>query len=334
MNFAESKAIGAMLRAARHIAVISHMGTDGDAISSLAAAGVALEQLGLRATLFSDDLVPTCFLNLPLASEIKNGPVEGESYDLVLSLDSGDLGRLGNSYRRLADPKPPIINIDHHQTNTLFGVINLVRPDLNSNTEILYHLFLSLGANLVAELAACLLTGLVTDTLGFRTSRVNGETMRTASALIDAGADLYAVTSRAMNIKPFSTLLFWQKGLEKMTFEDGLIWVAFSNQEQLETGHSGPGVAGLGSFLSNAEPAIMSVVITETPDGNTIAGFRCRPPYSVAELAESLGGGGHPAASGCTVTGPFESATQTILEAARRSASQQVELLGYPETSL
>ena len=93
---------------------------------------------------------------------------ERVAYDVLFAVDCGDELRMGNVYADLPNPKPFIINIDHHVTNTRFGDIDVVEPTATSTTEILYGLFQELGVEITAEIAMSLLTGLVTETLGLR----------------------------------------------------------------------------------------------------------------------------------------------------------------------
>jgi phosphoesterase RecJ-like protein len=168
-----------------------------------------------------------------------------------------------------------------------------------------------------------LLSGLVTDTLGFRTAGVNADTLRAASTLVDAGADLYEVTTKALTLKPLSTLLIWQKGLNNMRMEDGLLWTFISSAEREEAGYQGSSSFGLGNMMAEVYQAPVSAVMVEMPDGQVSVGFRCRPPYSVSELAIGLGGGGHRLAAGCTVDGPLDEAVSLVVSRSLESIRQQ-----------
>jgi phosphoesterase RecJ-like protein len=223
----------------------------------------------------------------------------------------------------LPDPKPFIINIDHHITNTQFGQINLINAEATSTVEILYHLFQDLDITLTPDLALSLLTGLVTDTLGFRTNNVNAQTMDIASHLMAAGADLGLVMTRTMTIKPMSTLRLWQTGLNKMKLEDGLIWASISNEERQAAGHMGTGTVGLVNLLADVDQAAVGAVLLETDDGLVRVGFRCRPPYNVSEVAMNLGGGGHALAAGCTLEGPLAKAEAMVIAMMKESIRQQ-----------
>ncbi len=68
---------------------------------------------------------------------LKNQPA-----DTIIALDCGDLRYAGlQDLPALGAAAPLIINIDHHQTNTNFGQINLVCPTAVSTTEIIFYLF-------------------------------------------------------------------------------------------------------------------------------------------------------------------------------------------------
>ncbi len=318
---------------AAQIMVITHVDPDGDALGSLTAMGVALTQQGKSVTLLCDGSVPSRFSYLPMGDQVKQAADSDVDYDLLIAVDCGDEQRMGQVYASLAQPTPKIINIDHHITNSKFGDINLVDAVAVSATEILYRLFGELGYEITADAALCLLTGLVTDTLGFRTDGVTANTLRTAGDLVEAGADLGLVTTQALKLKPMSTLRLWQIGLENMELEDGLIWSSINNQERKSAGHLSPSTAGLVNLMADVNRAAASVVLLEMEDGTVRVGFRCRPPYNVSDVATALGGGGHPLAAGCTMEGPLEKAEMMVVEMAKESIRQQEVILKNGQNS-
>ena len=320
------ESIGQAIKEADNILVITHISPDGDAIGSLTAAGVALTQLGKQFTLVCDDGLPRRFQFLPLADVVVTEPDRSLDYDLTISLDCGDVERMGKAYTEQSDPIPPIINIDHHITNTRYGEINVIDATSNATTEILFEILPQLGAELTPDLSTCLLTGLLTDTLGFRTANVTSQTLRVASTLLDSGINLFEIMTKAMDLKDLSTLQIWQKGLSNMRFDEGILYTTITNLEREETGHNGTGSFGLGNMMANVYQARMSAVIMELENGRISVGFRSRPPYSVSELATELGGGGHHQAAGCTVDGPLEVAKARVVfmskEAIRKQRTQ------------
>lgn len=323
MDTSKIPALREKIEQAEHILVIAHIHPDGDALGSLTAVGVALEQLGKTAHLVCDQGCPSRFVFLPLADNIQNTPSTRISYDLVIVVDCGDERRVGKAYEDLPSPKPFTVNIDHHVTNTLFGDINLVDGQANSTTEMLYYILPKLGATILPDLATCLLTGVITDTLGFRTAGVNAATFHITSELMKAGADLPFIMNHALTLKPLTTLRLWQKGLNKMKFDGGLFWTTISDTERMTTGHPGYSNAGLVNMMVDVDEAIMSAVLMEAADGKIHVGLRCRLPYSVSELAVNLGGGGHPLASGCTLDMSLAEAEKLVVAMAKDAIEQQ-----------
>jgi phosphoesterase RecJ-like protein len=308
---------------ANRVLVVTHIDPDGDAIGSLTAMGQALQQLGKRVTLVCDDTVPQRFHYLPLAGDIRRTPGTNANYDLVIAVDCADESRMGWAYATLAEPKPSLANIDHHVTNTRFGAFNIIDPDASSTAEILYRFLIDLGVTLTPDIAESLLTGVVTDTMGFRTSNVTATTLRTAADLVDAGGNIAAISLRALHQRPLATAKMWGIGLGKMKQAEGLLWTTISREEMQSAGIEGsPSSSGLVNFLTDVEETAMGVVLSEMPDGTVRVTMRSQPPYNVAEVAIQFGGGGHALAAGCTLDGPLPRAETRIvnacLEALRR----------------
>jgi phosphoesterase RecJ-like protein len=308
---------------ASQILVTTHVGPDGDAIGSLTAMGLILQKLGKFATLVSDDGVPKRFRYLPLTETVQQQPLIEEKYDLIITLDVGDPSRAGKALKNFSDPLPRLINIDHHVTNTYFGEINLVDLDACSTTEVLFNLLPELNVPLNTALAECLLTGLVTDTLNFRTANVSGSTLRIAGQLVEAGVNLHFISTQALTLKELSTLFLWQKGLNNARVEDGIMWTTITKEEREEVGHMGYSTYGLGNMLADVYGIKMSAVMLELSQDRVIISFRCQPPYSVSELATELGGGGHHLAAGCTVKGPIHEVSAMVVAKSKEALRRQ-----------
>jgi phosphoesterase RecJ-like protein len=301
------------LEKAQNILVVTHVDPDGDAIGSLTAVGLALRQIKQKVTLVCDDNVPERFRYLPLSEKVRKRPDRLNDHDLLIAVDCGDKFRMGKAFSSLPDPKPFIINIDHHMTNTRFGDINLVDPQATSTAEMLYQLFTDLGIVISQEIALSLLTGLVTDTLGFRTVGVSADTLRIAADLIEAGADLGFVTTYALNLRTMPTLRLWGTGINKMHLENGLLWTSITNQERKAAKFRSNSSVGLVNMLADVDEASMGAVLMELDDGTIKVGLRCRPPFDVSAVAMALGGGGHPLAAGCALTGSLEEAEALLV---------------------
>ena len=112
------------------------------------------------------------------------------AFDLIVCLDASSPDRMGSAYNPDVHESATLVVIDHHITNTLFGDINWVEPGCASTCQMLVYLADALEVPLDGELAECLLTGMVTDTLGFRTSNTTPDVLGAAMRLMQGGADL------------------------------------------------------------------------------------------------------------------------------------------------
>ncbi|MCB9421413.1 MAG: bifunctional oligoribonuclease/PAP phosphatase NrnA [Ardenticatenaceae bacterium] len=307
--------------------VVTHVGPDGDALGSLTAVATALDQWSKTFTLVCDNPLPRRFDFLPFSDQIQQHPDTAVTYDLLIAVDCGDELRMGQAFADLSGERPFIINIDHHITNTQFGDINFIDAAATSTAEVLYRIFRGYDLELTAAMASSLLTGIVTDTLGFRTNNVTSQTMKIASELMDVGADLGAIMTQTMTVKPLSTIQLWQVGLNKMKIDNGLIWTSISNEEREAVGHNSTSTTGLVNLMADIEQAAIGIVLLEVDDGTVRIGFRCRPPYNVSEVALNLGGGGHALAAGCTLPGPLAKAESMVIALTKESLRQQEAIL-------
>lgn len=325
------QAIQELIAPAQNILVVTHLSPDGDALGSLSAMGQALINLGKTVTIACDDLPQERFLYLPLLDQVQKRFDPYPAFDLLIALDCGDEQRMGRLFERMPHPRPPVINIDHHITNTLFGTVNFIDGAATATTEILTEMLPALGAPITHDIAMSLMTGLVTDTLCFRTSNVNAKTLNIASQLMTAGADLATITREALILRSYAGLRLISVALKNMQLEDGVCWTVISLKEQREIGEEANSNLGIANLLSDVYEAQMSVVFTEKEGRRITVGFRSRPPFDVSELATELGGGGHKYASGCTMTGRVVNAVSLIVPKATASIKAQKKALGWVE---
>jgi phosphoesterase RecJ-like protein len=315
--------IGEVVASADAILVTTHLDPDGDALGSLAAFGQMLYKLGKRPTLAVEGGGLRRFNYLPLARDIRAGLTSADSFDLMIALDCGDLDRVGTIWREMRPPHPPILNIDHHITNTRFGRWNLVAPACSSTAELLHHLFVHLEWPISDTIANSLLTGIVTDTLSFRTSNTTPTTLTAVADLMRRGADLYGVTQLALTRQPLATLWLLQSGLSGLRCEEEVIWTVISREALARSEMESSGATGLVTMLSNVEEARIAAVLTEEQDGRVKVSLRSRSPYDVAMVATRLGGGGHPQAAGCTLPGPLAAAEALLIPLLKAAITQQ-----------
>ena len=248
--------------------------------------------MGKVITLAIDDGVPPELGFIPGSGAVLP-QLESGQFDLLIALDSSDIERSGmvGAYGMANSRK--VINLDHHPTNTRYGDIHLIIPEAVAAVEIVYDFIAHIGVDLSPEAAFALLTGLVTDTRGFRISATNSRTLEIAQALMSRGAPLPEIMAQTLNRRSFSEVALWKLALPSVQLERGLIHATISQQDLRQAGLDKSGDGGLVSYLVNVDQAKVSIVFKELPDNQVEIGFRAKPGYDVASLALRLGGGGH-----------------------------------------
>ena len=263
-------------------------------------------------TLACADGVPVHFQFLPGSGEIVSEPPL-QPWDAIVAVDSSDERRLGNCYRPGEYGGAPVLVLDHHVTNLNFGTQNYVDAAAAATAQVMVDLADALRVPIGPEAATCLLAGLVTDTLSFRTSNVTPEVLDVAARLMEAGANLYDITERAFNQKPLNVMRLWGLALARLRQEHNVVWTLITRDMRAQSGAPETGDGGLATFLISAPEAKVAAVLSEKPDGEVEIGLRARNGLDVSRLALALGGGGHPQAAGCTIPGPLADAEARLL---------------------
>ncbi len=231
----------------------------------------------------------------------------GSSYDLIVVLDSAELSLLGSLYTDHIDlfSSTPILNVDHHISNTRFGQLQLIDPTAASATEVLYGWFLSQPKwkeLITPDIATLLLTGLITDTRSFQNPNTTPKSLEVAANLLDLGARQQEIIQHIYKTKPLSTLKIWGRALNRIQMdpETGIVWSSVSKEDLQEMGATSKETAGiLDELISTVPDADVHVLFTEIEEGGFKASLRSSTAIDVNRAAGRLfGGGGHARASG------------------------------------
>ena len=182
------------IKQAGTIVILTHETPDGDAIGSSLAMRLMLEELGKKA----DVIIPEysrMYQFLPGADKIQKDS-EIQKYDLAISVDCANLKRLAqNQY--FENAKRTIV-IDHHGSNNMYGDLNYVNPVSPACCEILVSMSEYFGLTITKELGTCIMTGIITDTGGFRYMGITPDTFEYTAELIRLGVDIPDIYKRTM----------------------------------------------------------------------------------------------------------------------------------------
>lgn len=299
--------IALLLKNTQRPLIVSHIRPDGDAIGALVAMGLALKSAGKTPTLVLEDGLPAKYRFIK-GSELITTNFQG-NFDLVIALDCSDHHRIGsNSVDFSYD-----LNIDHHITNEQFAEVNLVMPESPATSAILADYLPNWGYPLDKDIASALLMGIVADTIGFRTSNVNPETLRQSAKLMEAGADLSDIYTHTLVILSYTASVLWGKALSRLVRENGLVWTVITLADRDEAGYQGRDDADLTNILSAIEDNEIAILFNEQNDGKVKISWRSNSNYDVSWVAKQFGGGGHPPAAGAEVEGTLEEVEEKVL---------------------
>ncbi len=316
MNEADIAALGKKIDAADRILVVSHIRPDGDAVGSLLGLGLALQEMGKEVNCVLEDGVPLTFHHLYGVEKVYKEAVG--VYDLIIALDSSDVSRLGEVLDEIGQAD---VNIDHHPTNTRFGSLNIVREDAVATAEILYDIIDHQSLPLNKPIAEALLTGIITDSLGFRTSNMSPRALRTAAALQEQGADISMLYRKALLERSFEAVRYWGAGLSKVKKEGRMVWTTLSLEDRDRVDYPGRDDANMVNVLSTVRDTDVCLILVEQRDGTIKISWRAQPGYDVARVAAEFGGGGHKPAAGASVPGDLERVEQEVVQTTWRMLS-------------
>jgi len=313
MNLDQLAAARARLAAAARALVITHINPDGDAIGSLLGFGLALRAAEKDVVFACADPLPETFRFLPSADEITATPAG--DFDLIAVVDVSDVSRMGAVGEGLG--RQPHLLFDHHITNAGFAEINFIDVSAASTAELIAEHLDWLGLPLTQPVAECLLTGLVSDTLGFRTSNTSAKSLALAQRLMEAGAPLSTIYDHALHKRSFTAVRLWAEGLARLKMADRIVWATLPLDARKASGYSGNGDADLINVLASVRETDVALIFVERPDGKVKVSWRSGPGIDVANLAVSFGGGGHAPAAGAEIPGTLAEVEAKVVAATK-----------------
>lgn len=298
------------LSSSKRLVITSHVRPDGDAVGSLLGLGLALRDAGKSVQMVLVDGVPSSFRFLEGSELIRQAP-DGE-FDTFITVDCADFKRTGKAFQGLPLPD---INIDHHITNENFGKINLIEADEVATAAILTNHMPQWGLQITKPVAAALLTGIVTDTLGFRTSNTTPEALRQAADLMEKGVDLPQIYMNSLVKKSFPAARYWGAGLSSLEGKNGIVWATLTLEDRKSAGYGGNDDADLINMISAIDGNKIGMVFVQQKDNHVKISWRAlEPGVDVSQVAKFFNGGGHAAAAGADVEGSLNEVQQTALK--------------------
>ena len=305
------------IKKAQTIILLTHEAPDGDAIGSTLAMKTALKTLGKESDVIIKEF-PRTFEFLPNAKEIKQES-EIKKYDLAVSLDCTDLRRLvGREY--FEEAKRTIV-IDHHGTNSMFGDINFVNPVAPACCEILVGMLTYFNIEITKEIGTCILTGIITDTGGFKNQGTTSETFEFTAELLRKGVKVSEIYRKVLEIKTRGNFELLKRILNRMEIlENGKVAFTYiTNQDEEEVNIEIGDHEGLVEEGRRIEGVEVSIFIRQKNHEDSYkVSMRSNSYVNVSDICYVFGGGGHPKAAGCLIQGNIEQVKEKLLKEIRK----------------
>jgi phosphoesterase RecJ-like protein len=201
--------------------------------------------------------------------------------------------------------------------------LNLIVGEEVATAAILTDCLPLWGLEITQPIASALLTGIVTDTLGFRTANTTPESLRQSALLMDHGANLPDLYMRSLVRRTYPAARYWGAGLSSLDRSDGLVWGTLTLADRKATGYGGNDDADLINMISAIDGSKVGMIFVEQADNHVKISWRAlEDGIDVSKVAKHFNGGGHAAAAGADIPGKLSEIQPLVLKTTR-------EMLGF-----
>jgi phosphoesterase RecJ-like protein len=306
----------------RRFLLTSHYNPDGDNIASQLALASILRSLNKQVAIVDQDPVPGRYRFLPGWESISNQIVP-QNASCAVVLDCANIDRIGKAADIITPATMELVNIDHHVSNTLYGHFHYVDPEASSTSELILRLAQKLRVKPTPEQAQIILTGMMSDTGGFRYASTSADTLRAAGLLSDYGAKIAEVAEQLYYQQPINQLKILGELLSRLkTGAKGqLAYMSLTqeliNKYQFDLSESEEFV----KYALAVKGAEVAILFKEQGDGIIRVSFRAKGRVDVNQLAGKFGGGGHISAAGARLNTTLEDAVKKVVQMAEAELS-------------
>ena len=312
--------INSLIQHAKNISLITHQNPDGDAIGSMLALYHFLQQYkGKEIHAIVPDDFPDFLAWMPKSEEIlicTNVSEEIikvlENSDLIICLDFNHTSRIQCLRETVLNVNADKVLIDHHPNPEDFTRFVFSETNVSSTSELLYHIMTSLEGEIDKDIAACLFTGIMTDTGGFSHNSSSPGTYEIVAELLKTGIDKNAIFDNIYNNFTSDRMRLMGYCLnEKMKVfpEYKTAYISITKEEMNKYNFKTGDTEGFVNLPLSIKGIVISALFIER-DGMIKASFRSKGKVAVNELSKKhFNGGGHRNAAGGEL---YESMDKTL----------------------
>lgn len=300
-----------VIKAKRKFYIIGHIRPDGDCIGTQLALYHFLTSLGKTVRAFNRGPISE---NTKFLKGIENiEPMYDLSFipDVFIYVDTSSPDRVYNGF----EPNGFIINIDHHYTNSNFGNINYIDTTVSAAGEQIFHILKHYNFAITPDIAECLYLAIVTDSGAFRYSTTTYKTFEIAAELTKYGAVPSKIATEFFDTISTPAVYLISQVLSNLHYvcNGKLCWSEITQSMFEIAGGEEYEPEGLVSKLRAIKGVEVGILLYEIKEGGIRVSLRSKGTINVGVLAEQLGGGGHPNASGIYIKGNYETLKNHII---------------------
>ena len=310
-----------ILKSEKRFVLMTHKDPDMDGLGSMLAFGKSLSDAQKDVCMLTPKAVnpPLVFLNG--ANRLTTRPPDFETdRDVLLALDCAEVKRLGSCQDFWNREKGLRVNIDHHESNTLFGRYNLVDPAASSTGEMVFELLKKGNFPMDEDIAENLFAAIKSDTGSFTYSNTTRAAFQASADLMAYGVRPWDISQRLIHGYGAVRLRLMELALASVEFHhDGQVGLMTLTKEMLKRAGAretdGEGFVDLPRFVQGVE---LGALVREKGKNAFKFSLRSNRWLNVAALAASFGGGGHVNAAGFSFEGEYGVVKRDFLAEAGR----------------
>lgn len=318
MNPSKLKSSWEALVAHKSFILACHVQPDGDCLGAALALARTLRSLGKDATVISQDPVPDHYRFLPESDTIVHTS-DRRDFEVGVVVDCDQPSRTGTAAELINSAKITA-RIDHHLTKENFGDIQIYEPNISSTSELIVELFDAVGIEIDQATATMLMTGIVFDTGGFRYSNATSRTFEIASRFAAMGVSPSEIVRSVFESRPLRAAKLLGRALSSMqeTQDGKIVWAELSSRDYIDLDADDSCTEGIVNTVAAIKGPRVVMLLREIEPGIVRASLRSRDGFDVNKVAAAFGGGGHAAASGCTIEDTLQQARNKLISEVRR----------------
>jgi len=303
-----------LLAEQKDVVIFGHKDADGDTLGSSLAFAEGLRRSGHRTWVVIPPPHPDLYSWVPGFQDLLDEPPEDVRGGIALFLDASNVERTEQEGAHLGE-RAAIVNIDHHESNTRYGTLNLIEPRAAAVGQMCLEIFDDLGWQITPTMATCLYAAIMTDTGGFRHANTDQSVLRDAARLAALGADPAAIAGWVYNSRPLSTMRLQSISLSSLQVEAAgkIVWARVTRQMLHRAGAVMAESEGIIDSLNSVAGISIAIVFKEISANLIKISVRTRDDIDAAAICAKFGGGGHRRASGAELRLTLREAIDAVL---------------------